>query len=296
MMKYIHTVLFILISLWTSGQGLLDPEGRWTVFELHCFPWGNSYSSSTLKLSGDTVIDNLTYQKFWISADENQQEWDFHGGLIRETEEGQVYYKRFFEVGEGLVYDFSAEEGDTLEIYNSQIMFDPVSMIVMSVDSVLTNDGYHKRLYLESPEFSGGETWIEGIGSIYGIINSCLGIFGGACGNYELLCYEQDGELIYRHEDFTACYVSTVGVLEPMFEADEFRLFPNPAKVYITIKLPVEGEKTIYIYDFFGQMVYVTKTPEENLNLDVSEFANGTYFIHIKDSHGNTHHDKIIIQ
>jgi hypothetical protein len=294
--RLFHIILISLFSVAASGQALLDTTKLWSTLEIHCFPWGNNYSTSYLKLSGDTVIDSHTYKIFWVCNDESLSDWELHGGLIRETNDGKVYYRRFFEEEEGLVYDFNAETGDTLEIFNYQIMFDPVNMIVTGIDSILTYDGYKKRIHLESPSFPDGETWIEDVGSIYGIVYSCLGIFGGACGFYELLCCEDDGQIIYQHEEYTSCYITTVGMDEPMFQNTSYRLYPNPANVYITVKLPGDGSKTVYIYDFFGQMVYVTKTVEDNLRLDVSEFTNGTYFVHIKDKKGSVHHEKIIIQ
>lgn len=298
MLRRFFYMIMISLSLSgiSSGQVFCDTSKIWSMLEIHCFPWGNNYSTSYLKLSGDTLINARLYNLFYECNDENQSEWMLQGGMIRDDGNGKVFYRRMFEDEEGLIYDFGASEGDTLEIFNSQIMVEPVTMIVMEVDSILTWDGYKKRIYLESPDFPGGETWIEDIGSISGIVYSCLGIFGGACGNYELLCCEDGGQLLFRHEDYSSCYITTVGVSNPMFKEPSYKPYPNPANVYITLNLPEKGTKTVYIYDFFGQMVHVYKTVEENINLDVSEFDNGTYFVHIKNSNGNVYHEKIIIQ
>ena len=51
------------------------------------------------------------------------------------------------------------------------------------------------------------ETWIEGIGSEYGLINPCSRVLVG--GVYDLLCYYEDEDLIWQNSSFNSCYIDT---------------------------------------------------------------------------------------
>ena len=72
-------------------------------------------------------------------------------------------------------------------------------MVVDSIDSVLIGNNYRQRTNLH-PLWGGHEEWIEGIGSISGILHNSFGLIGG---NYfELLCYYENFLCFERYIDY----------------------------------------------------------------------------------------------
>ncbi|WP_242133911.1 T9SS type A sorting domain-containing protein [Aestuariivivens marinum] len=67
----------------------------------------------------------------------------------------------------------------------------------------------------------------------------------------------------------------------------QFNLFPNPANDFITLKLPLEvTDSTVEIYNTLGKSMKSFKTLEKTINIDVSTFANGLYFIRLQTANG----------
>ena len=81
-------------------------------------------------------------------------------------------------------------------------------LVVKEVDFVEINGVLKKRIQLRYfPDDPGdplwGDTWIEDIGSLKGLLNPCRWPPGV---NHKLLCYFQDGELAYKNPDYSECY------------------------------------------------------------------------------------------
>ena len=74
-----------------------------------------------------------------------------------------------------------------------------------------------------------------------------------------------------------------VFVPEEMREST-LKVFPNPAsdKLYIRFH-GWDGEKEIKILDITGRSVYLLKSAEENLEIDISTLPKGIYLIHVKN-------------
>ena len=148
-MKIVSTLFFVLSFYIIFGQNnnyIVNENGLWSTVEVHCMPWGNNYSTYFIKFSEDTVIDQFTYKKAWISEDEFHSNWNFYG-FIREDEEHQVFLKPP-GYAEGKVYDFDVEVGDTITARNIYLNADTLHFVVTQVDSVLMLDRYRKRITL----------------------------------------------------------------------------------------------------------------------------------------------------
>lgn len=282
-MKFNITLSLILLTLFSSaqnGNSIVMEGALWSTLEVHCMPTGNNYSTYHLKFEGDTLIGEHIYQRIWRCDEENQINWTFYG-FIRENEDHQVFLKPpdYFE---GLIYDFGVEIGDTVVARNVYLNSDTLHFIVSEIDSVLLLDGYHKRItlweYLNQKE----EIWVEGLGSLYGILNSCNGSYGGLCGSYEALCYELDDLLVYQHPDYTTChYHVTVNINNYTYKP--ISVFPNPAKDFTVLEFTDERERVIEIFDLSGKKIAKNLLFDKIFYLNLHLVDRGIYIIKVKD-------------
>lgn len=59
-------------------------------------------------------------------------------------------------------------------------------------------------------------------------------------------------------------------------------LYPNPVNNNVNITIPVEGEKSIEIYNAIGQKVYNTNTSEKELSINTAMLSSGLYFMNVQ--------------
>lgn len=73
---------------------------------------------------------------------------------------------------------------------------------------------------------------------------------------------------------------------EPNF-GKEFKLFPNPAKDFITLKMPTQSNgSTIEIYNILGNNIKSLKMTNDTFKIDISDLANGIYLIRLRTDNG----------
>lgn len=294
-MKYkLLLILSIFLPVLTvSQEPLLHPERLWSMVEVHCLPQGNTYTSHYLKTGRDTLIENETYKILRYSQDETQQDWIDYGGFIRETTDHKVYYKRS-GLPEGLIYDFSASLGDTVVVVNQELIPEPLHMVVILEDSLFLEDGWHKMLVLEDENFPGEEIWIEGVGSVSGLVKSCLNAFGSACGDFDLLCSSDAGLAIYMNPEYPGCWYVSTRISDPELK-DELLVFPNPVHDILNIEgeiLQGHGIYTLSIIDHTGRLVIQAEQKASSVN--VGHLPDGLYILHILTD--DTYHTSKIVK
>jgi hypothetical protein len=282
-MKYFFAIAFLFSMLFSFGQksnSIVSEEALWSTLEVHCMPTGNNYSTYHLKFEGDTLIDSHIYKSIWRCDEESQENWTFYG-FIRENEDHQVFLKPPDYV-EGLIYDFGVELGDTVVAYNVYLNSDTLHFLVSEIDSILLLDGYHKRITLWEYMNEKEEVWIEGLGSLYGILNSCNGSYGGVCGSYEALCYTSDDLLVFQHSDYTTCHYNvTVDIGLNSFEP--LSVYPNPAKDFTVLEFNDERERQVEIFDLSGKKIVKNLLFDKIFYLNLHLVDKGTYIIKVKD-------------
>ena len=194
-------VILFCIFIWNLGysqnyQQMLDFHSEW-----HLTSCNNGCITDTYYSDGDTSFNNYNYKilngfhyiskTFWIR--ENVQEKKIY----------MSYQSPGFERREVLLYDFSLEIGDTINLTNpiSPFVTNPGDFIVDSIEYILLNNNYHKKINLSSLHNSINESpiWIEGIGSL-----SMINAPGGSPeinGAGKLSCYYKNNTLIYFQLD-----------------------------------------------------------------------------------------------
>ena len=189
----------------TPYYPIVEDGKQWNV--LFSYPWNppepqHKYTD-IYKIEGDTLVDGVSYKVMYTTRNEDLTGWSVCG-VIRETEDRQVLYRRDGSSYDEILYDFSMEVGDTIIMNGSG--FYPDWMFVVETNEIFINGEPRKQIVLE---YSWGdqEVWIEGIGSLYGIIDSgSLFLTGGST---NLLCYYEDGDLIWQNTTpgYDECYM-----------------------------------------------------------------------------------------
>lgn len=143
--------------------------------------------------------------KLMKSTDENHTYWVDAGYMY--SYNGKVYYFRNAGDERVLLYDFTLEEGD--EFYVDALQ---TNLVVDSVGSMMVGDMQRRTLYLSA--MGQQVVWCEGIGSLNGLLNN-YGNIGITGGSEELLCVQNNDEIIYHNPHYDECYISGYHYFEP---------------------------------------------------------------------------------
>ena len=161
-----------------SGGARLDSEETWQY-----------------KLDRDTIINGKLYSTviYYLTSDPSRE---YYMGAVRFGDDRKVY--RAIGNSESVVYDFTAQVGDTLG---------PGVVYEVQVDSLTTLKTIHFHPYDryedEYIEYA-TVTWIEGVGSTDGfLLAKDYGTAGGA--SFYLLCAYRDDELKYEGNKNLGC-------------------------------------------------------------------------------------------
>ena len=205
------TLITLLMAAVTMQAQQFEPlvaEGKqWNVVYTYV-PWPPVHRvTDAYKVEGDTVVEGTVYKKLLTTQSQQYTNWGLCG-LMRETDEGQVFYRSYGSNhtfgAETMLYDFSMQPGDSI-YYNQYYGL----VLLRKSDTILDDGNIRKRLdfqykeegYLEDKY----ETWIEGIGSELGLLHAgSLSMVGGT---YDLLCYYDDDDLIWHNPLFNSCYI-----------------------------------------------------------------------------------------
>ena len=204
------------------------------------------------------------------------------GGVVRSTktivmkqDSGRVYF--WYDQLEAfqLIYDFSAEVGDTVEVFCRQA-YDgsSITIIVDSTDVVDVNGRLLRRHFFSQPEtqvceYIIGEV-VERIGHL-GFMFPTHALadptYGGA-----LRCYMDPEIGVFNNAFFADCDFTT-STSEPRLTKP--RIFPNPTSTEIQF-IDIENVRMIYLLDISGNVVYGEK---HGASIDVSGLPQGMYLV-----------------
>jgi len=140
-------------------------------------PDSNAYfsiSSYKFWFQGDTIINNKKYKKVF------QQNYDtiadfnkaiYYAGVREDTINEKIICIQKDDGIERLLADFSLNPSDTTSVYSFWPFGSPEKKLVnvKNVDSIQINDFYRKRINIDHGYLNYEESWIEGIGSTFGL-------------------------------------------------------------------------------------------------------------------------------
>ncbi len=273
--KLITLTVFLLLILNDGySQQLVKDGAQWNITRMS---WQSTFNSHSLKIEGDTMINNNLYKKVFLSNDSLNINWEQTNDYLREDDMKRIYWTGGFD--EVLLYDFSLSEGDTFLVV--PYLPDTCKIVVTEVDSVEIDNGeMRRRLKVTAIGVSFPEEviWIEGIGSMRGLINH----FYAYCAvdhPDQLLCHYDNGELTYQHNPSGCFLVSSVKEIE---KQNGIKIYPNPIGEVFTIEVIKESPKveSIFIYSLTGKLVEERKLNDKSLEtVDISKYQSGMYFL-----------------
>ena len=294
---------FLILGLFLMGVGsawgqeqeyrpMLGEFGKW--HEYFTLLGG---ANTTLLIDGDTIVNGTSYKKINII----EYEEVIGQRLLREdTLEKKVYELWWHTEPEALLYDFSLLPGDTF------FRADNLFVVLDSISDIITNPffcgniNFIPILEIENPRifyFHGASyplVWIEGIGSLTGLLNDYE--WGGGVSGSTLLCHfnekrEKDFHYIYCEESAPCQGINTNTTT---LQKASIEVYPNPTADVIYIK-NIESlyQTTLYLYDVNGVEKIKLKNPK---TLNLNQLPNGVYLLKIilDDQHIAIH--KIIKQ
>ena len=310
-MKPQHSFLFciILLFLFTSNSiaqstpdRLLSNDKIWSIgtrdYSARKGSYEPTYRTHYIKFDSVGAFYSLYEGSFNLqltiqydvlrSDNEDMSDWYMLGTVWEVDSLQQIYYRGW---GGGLLYDFGAEKGDTLDVYDihsfrGQLLDteQTVKYVVDSIDTITILGVERKRMILDpiwdewfSSKF--GVTWISGIGSLNGILfSSGEGI---AEDSETLRCLHQGDSLLYGRID-SPCYYSTVDVQEKSFEDSPVTVYPNPTSDLLNIDSYPGGCLFVTVISANGKLILSREMDGTTNQLDLSSFRKGVYFITVR--------------
>jgi hypothetical protein len=287
-MKQLVLLIIMLVGYSASAQTnfrFADSTAQWNVLETGNALWCACYSYSTTSRMalGDTVIGSYNYQII-------------SGYFIRRDSVGRVF--EYFSNSEKILYNFSLQAGDTLELGNYfDYSYLNVTAYIDSTDSIMI-DYPRKRLYLHYVGLNGGtfqDIWIEGIGSMWsdflfpGVEQM---YFDGP--TYGTRCFFEHDTLKYPQLINWNCTYDTVIYLDiNASDINVLSLSPNPvtqSQFTVTLSETPKPNTAFVLYDAVGSLVRREELNSINQTIYTSGLANGmyTYAITVGDNKMST--------
>jgi len=246
-----------------------------------------SVSTEKFIFSGDTIIQSRKYKKLYSHEGfENLTPEELvYRGAIREI---PIYQKVIFiEAGtetEKLLYDFSLQTSDIVNVspFNSPMysLEENYKIEILNTEEVLIGSEIRKKLTINTVRFDYNEYWIEGIGSTMGLAypgaSKCFGI----CGSFPyLLCYEENGVLIYDDEFYDVCYRVTALEIEQE-EQNGIILFPNVTSDIFNIKFSEEYHQN-FVVEIWNSSGMCVLRDDSKTEFNISNFDSGIYNVKV---------------
>lgn len=246
-------------------------------------PDSNAYfsvSSFKFWFQGDTIIDSKKYKAVFqqhgdVIADFNKA--TYYAAVREDTIGEKIYCIRKFDEIERLICDFSLNADDTASIYTFWPAGTPIKKLitVKTVDSIEISGQYRKRINVAN-EYESSDSWIEGIGSTFGLFYPSADDGNVDLGLPRLLCVHVNSDIIYQISD--NCYEEIyVGINENTQYS--FKVYPNPAKNILNIEREENSGNQFQYYIINSQGYLVDKGVLPPDYIDISILEKGVYFI-----------------
>ncbi|MDB5284780.1 MAG: hypothetical protein JWO06_3855 [Bacteroidota bacterium] len=257
--------------------------------------------------SGDTTLGGLQY-KIVRSKRCNSTSPCIIAFFREDTLQKKVYVRKysqdvgFKDTTEFVYYDFSLVQGDSIYLFDPQILYprdvrDTLGWYrVDTVYSISTLVGIRKLLFLYPVNFIGcceNMNWVESIGAIDGPY-----LYGG--GDSWLNCFFRNEVHEYSswYGEDTVCDFTNVGINE-VFPSQNFSVFPNPTNNFTTLLVKdKETMLTASLFDVAGREVLPLFTNKRlsTFNFPTEGLPPGLYFVKITNEAGRAIPLKLVKQ
>lgn len=273
------------IILAQNNHSIISEKSIWT--SIDCFRIGTFESKMVRKemMSGDTIINGIAYKKMYRDTS-HVFNWNsaIYICAIRESNM-KVYYITKDELKENLLYDFSKNVGEYVEVIGLGLNYP--NPIRLKVDSVLIKNvnGLDRKIlkFNANGSYHTDEVWIEGIGSSFGFLTP----FVSVSDNYfQLKCCAKNDTLYYLNsqignflcspsEPQNQCEYTVIAHSNEQ-EWMELSILPNPANDFLNIKTKIDG-LTYIIYNSIGQKILLGNLQDNKIY--TTDLPSGIYII-----------------
>lgn len=277
----IFSALLVLLASFTIQAQTIDPSSEWRAdyskvdvgSEWYCT---NEYYRDFI--DGDTIFNSKEYYKIyhsgyiyqgWCGYPGSYYYYDhsLHGYLREENDKWYIFYQN----QDMLMFDFTLETGDTLKGF--QTLYCPYDITVYSVDSIIIDGDYKKRLQLRCGGLINAAYLIEGIGSTTGLWAPIYQFEWSE----QLVCYARNGISLWGLPT-EECDLA-VNVNENDEKLPSYSIVPNPAKDFSTVIIPSGiGKVTFTLIDIMGRIVSQESFNSPSINkIQLSSYNSGIY-------------------
>ena len=258
--------------------------GTWRV--LNTDNEGKNIGTIRYETNGDTVINNIKYQKL-------ERNGQLYAAIRDDADNGKWYVSPDFE-HEYLMYDFSVKTGEYISVL-LDVDISGGQLTKCVVNSVEEING-RRRIELLGTNGNEGllsankmETWIEGIGSLAGIGNSNLLRTDNMLDS--LLCFtthRSNKQEYYATINGKTCDDIAEGL--PMTDDTDAYIIVNGN--ILNVNMPAnQSVKEIMVYNVQGKLVLSTSKER----VDVCMLSSGLYLVVVQTNKG-LWSDKIIVK
>lgn len=239
-------------------------------------------------LKGDTLINDSLYNKLYTLSDttlSNENLKDYIGGFRQSGQ--KVWFKPAYWTSTNiLLYDFSASAGDTVW-HNASAYYDYLGGVTFDhgdMYSVIQEIKMENGLQIYSITGKGGlsDKWYAGIGSNFGLFGSII-MFPLMGDTYIMACFKNNEIVNYQNNPMCGkCFCSggVDGINEKNSNPDWVRVFPNPARSAMTIKVDKPYLKImVEIMCENGSILYKSEDLENPISFNNS--IHGIYLVRL---------------
>jgi len=291
-------VLFALICGKTQAQTYIpfpDSNAVWSQIKIDNY----AQSKYQYRILGDTIIGSVQYHKLFMQYDSLLNfSNSIYVGAIREQSK-KIFFLHSYCQNETRLYDFSKNVGDTINnLYDedSYCVGVPASGVINSIDSILIDGNYRKVFHLNSVN---NPVWIEGIGSMFGLLNSVEPTPTCFC-NWRLVCFQQNDSVKYLNPNFNSCFPVITDIPNQVPSKTSVNIFPNPVTGESTIKWDISGSpiySTLIFTDILGKNIKTINVYGKNeITVNRNDYTPGLYFGKLLATNGENYVIRFIIQ
>ena len=282
-MRIFLVFFFFLAQLLLKSQDyipLLDNQNEWQL--LYCY--GEDCAKDSYYTDGDTISNGKTYKILDGYHFISRTFW-----LRENVAEKKVYLKTSFDAPdqETLLYDFSLEEGDSIQMLNPITPF-PEDLGYFKLDSIRMKprlENENSRFFYFSPTESNEDgfgflpIWVEGVGSL-----SLINAPGGNPDYYgvgQVSCFWKNSTLFYHDDEFESNCQSVLNIKEIMKSKIQFAV--NQQKIGVLTS--AEKVNRLAIYDLNGKLLKTLKSNgKSRIEINLSDLMKGIYILKVEES------------
>lgn len=304
--SFVFSAVFYIILQSGAQNTIVKTNSTWSVLEYGTILAGGSgempqqticcIGTEEITIRNDSTYNEREYKKVFSNIEIKNK----FRGLIRE-EDQKIFFIRQNLLHEHLLYDFSIENGEMIAITDTGGT--EISLYAV-VDEIIVNEVIKKRIQLKwsLEDESAVNTWIEGIGSMYGLLCNGLPKTGGGM---KLLCVSQNGTPIYQNPLFAKCSYddsdrqeigSILGLpvhtgLNAINDSDfSIQVSDGEAAIHSFGRMITQIE----IFNISGQKVYFNRKLKNPNEIQLRFLNKGLHIIKLYDADNRSHHLKFI--